>query len=807
MDDSQTLALHSRFVATLCDLRELVRVHTLEEPVDLDGAILAPSKDRVAPDVPDPLVESRVLASSIAQHGQYDAGTLASTMLTSSNDELLDLAQSMPELTLSGSGARTGVRLIKLLGAGGMSTVFLAELDPTQRSADLSPDTPTRLAIKMTQPTAMDALKTYNIDHRAIIRKDSMALSRVMEHTPPTEFVIGFYGGADSEVIVRGKKRELPWIAIEYVDGGAAGTSLQSRVSSTRDGVDPPRALRLVRGIIEGVRTLHAVGAIHRDLKPDNVLVAGPIDDETPKIADCGIARIAGVQSGTFNAFTVEYAGIEQLRTIPGEYNALIGTWTDVHALAAVIWFVVAGEEWCRGSNDSRHLVQGERRSLRTSQRVHPGFLADGALLDRIDAVLARGGAARLPPEAELLSGGTSTGAKLYAAVAATLPATTRFATVDAFAAELLPLLEAAAARWKERAAGENRPATAFRPTMMVQLLEGGVAQANIVEQAPRTIKGTLSRFGVDIEPLDARSFVFQPDGKVLARVGSRLIYFVEDQPHRVVVGDCEAAVARSRWLSRGAGGGFAVVGPSDLVLVRGGRVWAADLPKRNGAAVGEVQAVYGDGRTLGIVTAGTDESDDSPEFWQTTDGTSWSTPSELTIRGEIRAIAAGPFGFVAVGAASNGKSARAVHLGFNGQVSTMPWVKDLGPLDLVVCGAARESWAAGNGVLVRLERDAAIREPCSATDAPRALALDLAGQPWLVTERGVYRRHTDSGEPSWKQYYAREASRAPLVGIGFTPLGAHVFDASAGIVKIEPHDVATWRQKDVSRSADPSAG
>jgi hypothetical protein len=718
-------------------------------------------------------------------------------MLTSASDDLLDLAKMAPELTMSGSGTRTGVKLVKLLGVGGMSTVFLAELSLSQRSSYLAPDTPVRLAIKMTQPSAMDALQTYNIDHRAIIRKDSMALSRVMEHKPPTEFVIGFYGGGESDVTIRGNKRSLPWIALEYVDGGAAGTSLNSRVTSTREGIDPPRALRLVRGIVEGVRTLHAVGAIHRDLKPENVLVAGPIDDETPKIADCGIARIAGVQSGTFNACTVEYAGIEQLRTIPGEYNALIGTWTDVHALAAVCWFVIGGEEWCRGGNDTRHLVQGERRSLRTSQRLHHGFLVDDALIEKLDAVLSRGGAARLPPEADAAGRGDSNGAKLYKAIAPTLPATTRYATVDAFAAELLPVLDAIVQRWQERAAGENRPATAFRPTMTVAMLEGEGALAKIVEERPRAIRGTASRFGVDVEALDSRSIVFQPDGKVLARFGSRLVYFVQDEPHRVAVGEHEeAAVARCRWISRGPGGGFAVVGPTDLVLVRGGKIWAADLPKRKGGAVGEVQAVFGDGRALGIITAGTDESDEAPELWQTTDGSTWSAPTDLSIRGEMRAIASGPFGYVAVGAATNGKSARAVHLGFNGQVSTMPWVKDLGPLDLVVCGAGREAWAAGNGVLVRLERDAAIAEACSFADAPRALALDLAGQPWLVTERAVYRRHIEGNEPSWKRYYVREASRPPLANIGFTPHGAHVFDATAGIVKIEPHDVATWQTK-----------
>ena len=163
-------------------------------------------------------------------------------MLSASNDELLDLATTGAELFISGSNAPTGVRLVKLLGAGGMSTVFLAELDRSRKTSDLAQDAPERLAIKMTQPQAMQALKTYNIDHNEIIRRETISLSRVMAHKPPTEFVIGFYGGAESDVMVRGTKMKLPWMALEYVDGGAAGSSLFTRVTSSRDGIDPPRA-------------------------------------------------------------------------------------------------------------------------------------------------------------------------------------------------------------------------------------------------------------------------------------------------------------------------------------------------------------------------------------------------------------------------------------------------------------------------------------------------------------------------------------------------------------------------------------
>jgi serine/threonine protein kinase len=726
------------------------------------------------------------------------------SLLRASASDLRDLTQGAPALVEATRGVPTGATLLRYIGAGGMSAVFLAEIDPAKRSTDLSPLAPRRIAIKFMQADTEKELVKYNMDPLAIFVKEAVALGRVMERKPPTEFVVGFYGSGRADVqIGSGAIRRLPWLAIELVDGGTAGTSLTDRVRRAHEGIDPIRALRLARGIIEGVRVLHAERIVHRDLKPDNVLVAGPLDDETPKLADCGIARIEGMPGMTIAAMTPEYGGPEQAISIPGQANPLVGRWTDIHALSAVLWFIIAGEPWCT-SNVDRAWHAGERRSLRTAARLHPAFVMNPALLHQLDDVLARGAACRLPAAAWNPTGpGQKESADRLLVVArgrypSMFAGPERYADVDAFGAELFPLLEQIAAAWTSRAARENHAATAFRPTQMLRAdeLAANAPPATVREIPASDIDGTHSSFGSpQIEPARAGGVVFQPDGKVLARFGDRLIYFVSNEPHKVGVPEELRDVVRlSRWLVRGPGGGFALVGPTNVLLVKGGRMTPMRLPTRaGGGEVGEIQAVLGDGRVFGVVTAETDDSNGGPELWRSTDGTAWTAPTVLPLGGDAHAFADGPFGVLVVGS-RKGTRGRALFLGLDEQTNVFTTgVNDKPALRVALCGAARESWAAGEGIVLRLERGAAVAEKTEASDVPAAMALDLVGVPWLVTEHAVLRRHVENNEGIWRAYYRRDPSRPPLVGIGFTPQGANVLDARGGSVEIEPHDIASW--------------
>jgi hypothetical protein len=325
----------------------------------------------------------------------------------------------------------------------------------------------------------------------------------------------------------------------------------------------------------------------------------------------------------------------------------------------------------------------------------------------------------------------------------------------------------------------------------------GSAPLANVREIAGREIDGTHSSFASpSLEAARPNNAVFQPDGKVLARFGDRLIYFVGPEPHKVgVPDDLRDVVRTSHSLARGPGGGFALVGERHVLLVKGGRMVKMPLPARSsGGEVGEIQAVLGDGRVFAIVTAETDDSNGGPEMWRSNDGVSWSAPALLPLGGDVHALADGPYGTLVVGSRRNAK-ARALFVGLDEQTNVYTaGVNDKPPLRACVCSAGREAWGAGDGLVLRFDKGAVAPEKVEASDAPVAMALDMVGIPWLVTERAVLRRHVGDGEGVWRAYYKRDAARPPLVGVGFTPEGARLLDARGGMVELEPRDVAGWR-------------
>ncbi len=124
------------------------------------------------------------------------------------------------------------------------------------------------------------------------------------------------------------------------------GTNLEAAVR--QEGPPTPEAAAaLVAAVADAVEYAHRHGVIHRDLKPENILLEGRLcgaaGPDRPRVTDFGLAKHTGEVSGLTGPGEVmgtpDYMAPEQAR---GDHRA-IGPRTDVHALGAILYFLLTG--------------------------------------------------------------------------------------------------------------------------------------------------------------------------------------------------------------------------------------------------------------------------------------------------------------------------------------------------------------------------------------------------------------------------------------------------------------------------------
>ncbi|MEU7889849.1 protein kinase [Microbispora bryophytorum] len=188
---------------------------------------------------------------------------------------------------------------------------------------------------------------------------------------------------------------DRPYIVSEFVPG----PSLRRSVIEGRP-LGPEALHRLAVGIATALTAIHGAGVVHRDLKPENVLL-GP---DGPRVIDFGVARAAGVTTGTSEGLmgTPAYMAPEVFSGGQAEPAA------DVFAWAAVVLFAATG----RDAFDGPTPVAAINRLL----THHPdlGALPTG-LRELAAAALSKDPAARPSAQRLLLSllGGTGPGSAL----------------------------------------------------------------------------------------------------------------------------------------------------------------------------------------------------------------------------------------------------------------------------------------------------------------------------------------------------------------------------------------------------------
>ena len=202
-------------------------------------------------------------------------------------------------------------RLLGILGAGGMGTVYRAERSDGRFQK--------QVAVKLV-PSALhspELLRRFAGEQQILAALEHPNIARLLD------------AGVSPEGI--------PFFVMEYVEGVPVNEYCDARGLSTKD------RLRLFQNICSAAQYAHQHLVVHRDLKPANILVSS---DGVAKLLDFGIAKIvdpwgAGnleVTRSLLNPMTPAYASPEQIR---GE---TLTTATDVYSLGVVLYELLTGQ-------------------------------------------------------------------------------------------------------------------------------------------------------------------------------------------------------------------------------------------------------------------------------------------------------------------------------------------------------------------------------------------------------------------------------------------------------------------------------
>jgi hypothetical protein len=243
-------------------------------------------------------------------------------------------------------------RLLGRLGSGGMGRVYLG------RSAGGR-----TVAVKIVHPHfALDE------EFRARFRREVEAARRV--------------GGAwTAPVLDADPEASVPWVATGY----AAGPSLAAAVADA-GGPLPAHSVRVLgAGLAEALTAVHALGLVHRDVKPSNVLLT--LDG--PLLIDFGIARATdGTASLTSTGVSVGSPGYMSPEQILGK--GVTGA-ADVFSLGAVLVYAATGESPFPGDSSAALLYKVVHEEPRLGS-------LEGELRELVAACLAKDPAGRPTP-------------------------------------------------------------------------------------------------------------------------------------------------------------------------------------------------------------------------------------------------------------------------------------------------------------------------------------------------------------------------------------------------------------------------
>jgi Tol biopolymer transport system component len=244
----------------------------------VEGSLPEGQLDRVNVHVAECAQCRKIVGALTSREGETGAGDSSIPPLSS---------ETVPARPLPPGAMVARYRIESLVGAGAMGAVYAA----------YDPDLERRVALKLLEPG------DGSHELRTRLLREAQAMARVTHAHVVAVYDVGTW-------------RQRLFIAMEFVRGGTLRAWLTTRPRSVSEILDV--LLRAGRGLAEA----HAAGLVHRDFKPDNVLVG---DDGRVCVTDFGLARPArdGFRSDPSRAEPPSSAAVDSRSTRTG---VLVGT-------------------------------------------------------------------------------------------------------------------------------------------------------------------------------------------------------------------------------------------------------------------------------------------------------------------------------------------------------------------------------------------------------------------------------------------------------------------------------------------------